>query len=165
MIKDYGAIFQNDGVASIITTPDNKYLFVGSTLGYLKQICLESQEIVHNYWGIHGNWITCLQTTRDSKYVITDGNYGCVKRVSIEKRVVEKDFGRVFADGITAMKISPGGEKLFLGDYLGNFKLMSSTDGTTIKNFSKFVDEYDGDDYDIVGDGDHDRNGVCTQIW
>ncbi len=39
MINDYGATFENDGIRSITTTPDNKYLFAGSNTGYLKQIC------------------------------------------------------------------------------------------------------------------------------
>jgi hypothetical protein len=39
MVKDYGALFE-DGVASIITTPVNKYLFAASSGGHLKQISL-----------------------------------------------------------------------------------------------------------------------------
>jgi hypothetical protein len=35
MINDYGIIFENDGIESITTTTDNKYLFAGSNEGHL----------------------------------------------------------------------------------------------------------------------------------
>jgi hypothetical protein len=60
MIKDYGPIFGATGVLSIITTPDNKHLFAGSTGGHLKHICLDSQELVRDYGKIHENFIYCL---------------------------------------------------------------------------------------------------------
>jgi hypothetical protein len=52
MIKDYGAIFE-DGVLSIITTPDNVYLFAGSRGGNLRKISLRSQKVVHVYAKIY----------------------------------------------------------------------------------------------------------------
>jgi hypothetical protein len=72
MIKDLGAIFE-DGVLSMITTPDNKWLFVASMGGYLMQISLESQQEVHYYGKIHYTRILCLEITRDSKWLITGG--------------------------------------------------------------------------------------------
>jgi hypothetical protein len=51
MIKDYGPLF-GLGIGSMITTPDNKYLFAGSDR-YLKQVCLESKQVVHDYGQIH----------------------------------------------------------------------------------------------------------------
>ena len=50
MIKNY-RLLMPCGIRSIITTPDSKYLFAGDNDGYLIQICIESQEIAHNYWG------------------------------------------------------------------------------------------------------------------
>jgi hypothetical protein len=49
MVKDYSPIFENDGTRSMTTTPDNKYLFAGGYEGHLKQISLESQQVVHDY--------------------------------------------------------------------------------------------------------------------
>jgi WD40 repeat protein len=42
MIKDHGLIFENDGVWSMTTTSDNKWLFAAGKEGYLKQISLQS---------------------------------------------------------------------------------------------------------------------------
>jgi hypothetical protein len=53
MIEDYGAVFENDSVQSMISTPDNKWLFAASKRGHLKQIPLESHEEVHDYGKIH----------------------------------------------------------------------------------------------------------------
>jgi hypothetical protein len=58
MIKDYGAIFENDTMQTIITTSDKNYLFDASGEGYLKQISLESQQVVHDYGRIHDRSIT-----------------------------------------------------------------------------------------------------------
>jgi WD40 repeat protein len=76
MIKHHGQVFEGEGVQSITTTLDNKYLFAGSNRGNLKQINLdlEGQEIVSHYPKIHDNAITCLETTRDSKWLFT-GSY------------------------------------------------------------------------------------------
>jgi hypothetical protein len=68
MIKDYGAIFGSYKVLTITTTPDNKWLFAASNEGHLKQISLESQQVVHNYGQIHDLGITRLETTRDSRW-------------------------------------------------------------------------------------------------
>jgi hypothetical protein len=82
MIKDHGQLFHDGirkkfispgGIKSMVTTPDSKYLFAASVRGQLKQMCIESQEVVHDYGKIHGSHISCLQTTRDSKYLITGG--------------------------------------------------------------------------------------------
>jgi hypothetical protein len=95
MIKDYGIVFDNDGVFSIITTPDIKYLFAGSSVGgRLKQISLESQEVVHDYGKIHDGTIACLETTRDTKWLIIDSNDKHVYRISVENREVEKSLAR-----------------------------------------------------------------------
>jgi hypothetical protein len=67
MVKDYGPIFKC-GIDSITTTPDKKWLFAASTKEDLKQICIESQEVVHDYGRIHDEPIACLGTTRDSKW-------------------------------------------------------------------------------------------------
>jgi WD40 repeat protein len=96
MIKDYGVIFENDGVVSKATTLDNKYFFAASGRGgRLKQISLGSQKVVHDYGKIHDNHITCLEITRDSKWVITASHDQQVKRISVETREVDKDFGQV----------------------------------------------------------------------
>jgi hypothetical protein len=80
MIKDHGQLFHDgirkrleapSGIKSMVTTPDSKYLFAASVRGQLKQICVESQEVVHDYGKIHSSQIYCLQKTRDSKYLIT----------------------------------------------------------------------------------------------
>ena len=67
MIKDYDPIFEC-GVVSMITTPNKKWLFFASYGGHLKQISLETQQVVHDYRQIHGHQIqghqiTCLETT------------------------------------------------------------------------------------------------------
>jgi WD40 repeat protein len=67
MIKDYGAILKRDRVWSITTTPENKWLFAASNKRHLKQISLESQEVVHDYWKIDDDSFGCLETTRDNK--------------------------------------------------------------------------------------------------
>jgi hypothetical protein len=53
------------------TTPDTKYLFAASEEGHLKQISLQSQQVVHDYCKIHIGLIGYLETTRDSKWLIT----------------------------------------------------------------------------------------------
>jgi hypothetical protein len=59
MIKDYGPTFENNGVESITTTPNNKWLFAAINRGHLKQIYLESQQEVYDYRQIHDYAITC----------------------------------------------------------------------------------------------------------
>ena len=51
MVKHCRGIF-GITVWSMIATPDNKYLFVSGRVNgdpYLRQICLKSQEVVHDY--------------------------------------------------------------------------------------------------------------------
>jgi hypothetical protein len=86
MIKHYSALSEN-GIASMATTPDSKYLFAGSDTGNLQQICVESQEVVHDYGKIHYDCISNMQTTTDSKYVIIVSLDKHIMRVSIENRV------------------------------------------------------------------------------
>ena len=64
-----------------------------------------------------------------------------IKRISIKSRAVQKDFGHVSDVDITAMKISADEQKLILGDWDGNLKLMSLTDVTTIKHFGQIHDD------------------------
>jgi hypothetical protein len=88
------------GIKYMITTPDSKYLFaVDKHDDNLKQICIETQKVVHDYGANFGGSITFLQTTRDSKYVITGSWAGHVKKISIENRAVEKDFYGFFFAG------------------------------------------------------------------
>jgi WD40 repeat protein len=95
MIKGYVALFENDGVYSITATADNKWLFAASNKGHLKQISLESQELVHDYGKVHVTYIACLESTRDSKWLIIGSQDGHVKRISVENREFDKDFGKV----------------------------------------------------------------------
>ena len=136
LIKEHGPVFAGYGVYSMATTHDNKWLFAGSTKGHLVQICLESQEVVHDYGIIHGDSIECLQTTRDSKWLLTGSHDGRVQRISIENKEVDNDFGEV-SDGqmIRSMKITADGEKLLVGDKQGKLTLISSTDGEVINGF------------------------------
>jgi hypothetical protein len=83
MIKNYGKIFETIGMWAIITTPDNKWLFAASSDSQLKQISLESQQVVHDYGKIHDKSFTCLETTRDSKWLFTGSWDGHVKRISV----------------------------------------------------------------------------------
>jgi WD40 repeat protein len=119
MIKDYGPIFQNYGVFSITTTPDNKWLFAVSRAGHLKQISLESQQVVHDYGQIH-DATSQLETTRDSKWLITGSQDKHVKRISVNNRKVDKDFSQVCGSYITRIKITADGEKLLVGDIRGH---------------------------------------------
>jgi hypothetical protein len=139
MIIDYGPIF-GDGLESITTTPDNKWLFAASTAGHLKQICLKSQKVVHDYGQIHGTSIKCLETTRDSKWLLTGGYDGHVKRISVKNKEVDKDFGEVTHSQISSMKITPDNEKLVVGDFACFLKLISSRDGELIKDFGQQFD-------------------------
>ena len=56
-IIQYPNLFQRGGISSMVTSPDKKYLFVGESggdgCGSLKQICIESQQVVHDYGIIH----------------------------------------------------------------------------------------------------------------
>jgi WD40 repeat protein len=133
LVKHYLRLFEN-GIGSMITTPDSNFFFASSE-GKLKQICLESQEVVHDYGQTHDSGYCILQTTRDSKYLMIGGPGNHVKRISIENRAVETDFGQVCDRAITAMKISADETKIFLGEDHSNLKLISLTDGTIIKDF------------------------------
>jgi hypothetical protein len=93
MIKDYGAMLENVGVESIITTADNKWLFAASNEGHMKQISLKSQQVVHDYGQIHDDGISWLEITRDSKWLITSSYDEHVKRISVKERQVDKDSG------------------------------------------------------------------------
>jgi WD40 repeat protein len=148
MIIDYG---RNFGFESIITTPDNKWLFASCREGYLMQICLKSQQVVHDYGQIHDqdlepfiggvySSIRCFETTRDSKWLFTGGIDGHVKRISVENRAVDQDFWKVCEHWVLSMKITPDNEKLLVGGNLGELKLISSKDGDLIKDFGYYPD-------------------------
>jgi WD40 repeat protein len=140
VIKHYERLFHG-GIASIITTPDSKYLIAGGGSGDLIQICVESQEVVHEYTKIHIERMNCMQITRDSKYLITCAG-SSFKKISIANRALEKDFGHVFGSEIIAMKITADQKKLFLGGRKGNLKLMSLTHVTTIKVFRRVHEDW-----------------------
>jgi hypothetical protein len=70
MTKDHGAIF-DDRVASITTTPENKWHFAASHQGHLKQISLVSQQVACDHGKIHDIRIKRLETTRGNKWLIT----------------------------------------------------------------------------------------------
>jgi WD40 repeat protein len=123
-----------EGVAKITTTLDNKFLFAASNGGCLKQISLESQEVVHDYGQIHAHDITGLESTRDSKWLITRGYDNRVKRISVENRELE-NLGDITNQLMTAMKIAADGDRLLVGDAAGSLGLVSSRDGYTIKDF------------------------------
>jgi WD40 repeat protein len=139
MVKDYGALFER-GIASITTTPDNKYLFAGSDKGHLKQICLERREVVHDYGKIHDDGIICLETTRDSKWLISGSHDGHVKRISVENRQVDKDFGQISQKEIRTIKITADDANLFVGDSYGHLKLISLIEGKVIQDFGMIFD-------------------------
>jgi WD40 repeat protein len=142
MIKAYRNIFGDEGVQSIITTPDNRWLFASNTNeGRLKQISLESQDLVRDYGKIHKKEITCLQTTRDSKWLITGSWDMQVKKISVENSQVDTNFVHVGDFPIMSMKITADGQKLFVGDSKGHLNLISSIDGNLIKDFRKVHDE------------------------
>jgi hypothetical protein len=166
LIKDYGAIFGVYGIQSTIITFDNKYLFANSTGGQLKQISLESQEIVGDYGKINNDVIRCLETSRDSKWVFISDDDFHVKRISVENREFDKDFGKVCnkefnkdfdevcksfintdfgairGGMIMKIKITVDDEKLLVADFWNQFKLISSRDGALIKDFGNVPDRY-----------------------
>ena len=90
----------------MIITPDNKGLFAASSKGHLKQISLESQEVVHDFGKIHDQFIKWLETTRDSKWLITGSYDKHVKRISVKNKELDKDFGQVCEDGIIKIQIT-----------------------------------------------------------
>lgn len=87
-------------------TPDNKYLFAGSYLGHLKQICLERREVVVDYGKIHGNRLRWLEVTSDSKQLITGGWDKIIKIVAIDQRRLSSDKGKVCYRGATRMRMT-----------------------------------------------------------
>jgi WD40 repeat protein len=141
MIKDHGRIFKHDGVQTITTTPDTKWLFAASPEGHLKQIRLDGHEEVKDYGDIYnGHHITCLEKTRDSKWLFTGSYDGHVKRINVKYRKEDKDIGRVCDDRICRMKITPDEEKLLVGDDCGHLQLISLIDGELIKDFYEVHD-------------------------
>jgi hypothetical protein len=97
-------------------TPDNNYLFADNGQSILKQISLESQQVVHNYGGILTGLIQCFESTRDSKWLITCNWDGHVKRISVQKRKLDKVLGQFSSFPIKTMKITADDEKLLTGD-------------------------------------------------
>jgi WD40 repeat protein len=140
-IKDLGTIFGDGEIMTMVTTPDNKYLFAASRKGHLKQISLESQQVVHDYGKIHDDGIGCLETTRDSKWLLTGSNDQHIKRFSVEKREFDKDFGKVGTQVISKIKITADVGKLLVGNG-GYFDLISSKDGELIKAFGKIHENF-----------------------
>jgi WD40 repeat protein len=130
MTKDFGEIF-GDGVFAITLTPDNKWLFAATHRGHLKQICLETQEVVMDFGRVHMKHVTCFETTSDSKWLISGGLDRGIKRISVENKEVDKVLVQGF-DMFTSLKITADGEKLLVGDQKGGFRLLSQTDGTEI---------------------------------
>jgi hypothetical protein len=76
----------------VITTPDNKYAFVGLVGGSRVQICIDSQTIIKDYGEIHADIIRSMAVTTESNFMIICGDNMRVKKISIESQEVVKDF-------------------------------------------------------------------------
>jgi WD40 repeat protein len=94
VIRDYGD-FLPPQITSIALTPYGKYLFAGTRNGSIKQICLETQKLVHDYCQVHDQIISCLQITRDSKYLVSAGHDTSVQKISITDKAVVEYFANV----------------------------------------------------------------------
>ena len=55
--------YQTNGIYSLLITYDNKYLFIGSNIGYLLQFNIEQKRIVKNYKGIFCFMLVSLVNT------------------------------------------------------------------------------------------------------
>lgn len=65
MVKQYEF---DDLIILVITTPDNKYAFVGHVGSSLRQICIDSQTVVKDYGEIHADIIRSMAVTKDSNF-------------------------------------------------------------------------------------------------
>jgi hypothetical protein len=126
----------DDQISLVITTPDNKYAFVGLVVSSLVQICIDSQTIIKNYRKIHADIIRSMAVTTDSNFLITFGDNMPVKKISIKSQEVVKEFPLKCGYYQTIM-LAPGDDSLFVYDVNFGLKLIDLADGVIIKDFGR----------------------------
>lgn len=120
----------------MITTPDNKYAFVGLVVSSLNQICIDSQTIIKDYGEINADIIRPMAVTTDSNSLITFGDDMRVKKISIESQEGVKDSPLKFGYYQTIM-LAPGDDSLFVYDVNCGLKFIDLADGGIIKDYGR----------------------------
>ena len=124
-------------MTAITPTVDKKYLFVGDDSGYLKQISLRTQRLIHDY-GKPGNIIYSAATTSDNKYLFV--NFcDLVSQYQIDSREVVKDY--IFDLDILSIKVTPDSKYLFMGGRGGTLLQLCIDSRKVIKNYGEISDQ------------------------
>lgn len=74
---------------------DNRYLFTSDKFGDVKQIDIESKEIVHEYNKAHPSLVLAMKATNDGKYLFSTCKDGHMKKLDIANKDYSYDFGRI----------------------------------------------------------------------
>jgi WD40 repeat protein len=143
IVKEYQF---NKWIKSMVTTFDNKRIFVGLNGGSLHQICIDSQRVIKDYGNVHTHDITSMAVTRDNNFLITGGLDKRVKKISIIDQELKisiidqelvKDFGKICFDWIQTIQLTPCDKRAFVYDYLCGVKLIDLISGKTVKDHGR----------------------------
>lgn len=121
----------------MVTTFDNKHIFVGLNGGSLHQICIDSHRVIKDYGNVHTHDISTMAVTRDNNFLITGGLDKRVKKISIIEQELVKDFGKICFDWIQSIQLAPCDKRAFVYDYLCGVKLIDLISGKTVKDLGR----------------------------
>jgi len=94
------------GIGSMTLTMNCEAMFISDLNGYVKQINLESEEILVDYGKIHLRSVLQMCVSSCNRFLYTSDIRGNLKVFSTENGEVVKDFGKVHQGQIWAMSLT-----------------------------------------------------------
>ena len=117
---NYGKIM-SDNIWSCVTTANKTNLFVSDFSGNLKQIDLNTHQVIKDYGKIH-NCIKVIVVDKNEEYLFTSNfNEPSMKQWSIAKQMMVKAYTNIFKDkGVSSMVVTHDNKWLFVGGKTGH---------------------------------------------
>merc|ERR1712194_199715 len=84
--------------------------------------------------------ITVMRLSNDGEILYTAG-IAEIKIFSLKQRIMYRKFGKVSTSTIHAIEVSSTGEKLYVGDFCGNLKVICSVTGSVFRDFGKISEK------------------------
>ena len=165
LIKNYSGLRENgyvkaEGIFSIVTTFDSKYLIIGHKDGFVAQVCIESQKVIKQYSNGVKQEISSMAMLKNDEYVMLGYSNGFIKKVSINNNECLQSYGPIYGNGgfaedigaihmglddksffvysIDVELVGHGGGVTIL-DYCVAFKEINLENGETIKDYGEIA--------------------------
>lgn len=122
-------------VTRIAITPDEEYVFTGSTDMHMKQWKLENFELVKDWGAIHRHYVSGLAITPDGQYVFSGSFDRHIKQWSIHEQNLYKDYGAVHDHYICCLLISKNSKYLWSTGFDGYVKKWDIPNQKLVQSF------------------------------